>query len=402
MVSFNSLILVLHFIFLYFQFAKMASPKLDQDKTTAEYLLSHGYAVQTHKVITEDGYILTLWRIPRNLSYTGPRGPPVLLHHGIMDTGFSFLFQSIEKNLPIMLVDHGNFDVWIANSRGNIESLEHVTKNSQDYSGDYWDFSWDEMATYDLPAVIKYISAETEHEKIKYVCHSQGCTILLALSCMNLDFINKHIEQVVMLAPALYFIHQKSWILRFLLEKFEVLGIFDFLHLKNGFAMPSMSWLSKFLGNHFPRLWLAILNLFLGRTNEEHIDINRVPVIASHELGGTSLQNMKHWDQGLDSDKFRKMDFGEKENIKRYGQPTAPEYNITNLKFVQFPSAIYAFENDTLITPEAVKRLSDLLPEGSTKIELVKDANHVSGYWGEITAKGIFPFIELLFQRKVY
>ena len=38
----------------------------------------------------------------------------------------------------------------------------------------FWAFSWDEMAKYDLPAMIEHVTNVTKQPKIFYVGHSQG------------------------------------------------------------------------------------------------------------------------------------------------------------------------------------------------------------------------------------
>jgi len=40
--------------------------------------------------------------------------------------------------------------------------------------------SWDEMANYDLPALLNYVLNVTSHEKLFYVGHSQGALIAFA------------------------------------------------------------------------------------------------------------------------------------------------------------------------------------------------------------------------------
>ena len=42
------------------------------------------------------------------------------------------------------------------------------------------DFSWDEMAAFDLPAVADYIAKQTASSSLAYVGHSQGTTAGLA------------------------------------------------------------------------------------------------------------------------------------------------------------------------------------------------------------------------------
>lgn len=71
------------------------------------------------------------------------------------------------------------FSVFVGNVRGNTFSRNHTTLDPDEEQ--FWKFSWHEMAVYDLSAIIDYILTKTKQDKIIYVGHSQGSTILLAL-----------------------------------------------------------------------------------------------------------------------------------------------------------------------------------------------------------------------------
>jgi hypothetical protein len=57
----------------------------DVDKSIKQICKENGFAVEEHMVTTEDGYILTLFRLPGLLqdSLPRPRKPVVLLQHGL-------------------------------------------------------------------------------------------------------------------------------------------------------------------------------------------------------------------------------------------------------------------------------------------------------------------------------
>jgi lysosomal acid lipase/cholesteryl ester hydrolase len=46
--------------------------------------------------------------------------------------------------------------------------------NASDY--EFWDFSFEEISTYDTPAVVSYILNVTGAAKVAFVGHSQGTT----------------------------------------------------------------------------------------------------------------------------------------------------------------------------------------------------------------------------------
>ena len=70
-----------------------------------------------------------------------------------------------------MLADSG-YDVWMGNVRGNTYSRNHTTTSPK--SPKFWDFSFDEMAAGDLPAMVNYVTETTGRSKIFYIGHSQG------------------------------------------------------------------------------------------------------------------------------------------------------------------------------------------------------------------------------------
>ena len=51
--------------------------------------------------------------------------------------------------------------------RGNIFSRAHIALSPSDPA--FWDFSWDEMADGDLPALTDYVLAATGRPKLGYV-----------------------------------------------------------------------------------------------------------------------------------------------------------------------------------------------------------------------------------------
>lgn len=78
--------------------------------------------------------------------------PVVLLYHGLTLTSEVWI-SNIEKerNLALQLADQG-YDVWMGNARGNKYSHAHLTKDPN--HADFWQFSIDEFALFDLPDTI--------------------------------------------------------------------------------------------------------------------------------------------------------------------------------------------------------------------------------------------------------
>ena len=63
-----------------------------------EIIRHRGYPVEVHDVITEDGYILQLHRIPHGRKRKPP-GRPVFLQHGVLNTAAVWVLNPTEKSL---------------------------------------------------------------------------------------------------------------------------------------------------------------------------------------------------------------------------------------------------------------------------------------------------------------
>lgn len=138
--------------------------------------MSNGFNFEEHTILTEDGYILTAHRIPCSL--TECQKEPVMLQHGLLDNSATWIIFNKTYDLPYILAKQG-YDVWMTNNRGNIHSLGHtdpIDHNWRDTFSAFWDFTYDELAKYDVRAHLDYITKTTGSDKLIYVGHSQGTT----------------------------------------------------------------------------------------------------------------------------------------------------------------------------------------------------------------------------------
>jgi lysosomal acid lipase/cholesteryl ester hydrolase len=58
-----------------------------------DYCKYYNYPVETHKVITDDGYILTVFRIQRKRSIIKEGLKPIFLQHGLLDCSDTWLIN---------------------------------------------------------------------------------------------------------------------------------------------------------------------------------------------------------------------------------------------------------------------------------------------------------------------
>jgi hypothetical protein len=85
--------------------AKVVPADPDVGKNMVEIVQTRGYSIDTHYVTTSDGYILTVFNIPRskNAPADSPRNSkPVLLQHGLLDSSFTWVnnFENVSLYLP--------------------------------------------------------------------------------------------------------------------------------------------------------------------------------------------------------------------------------------------------------------------------------------------------------------
>ncbi|XP_042877823.1 LOW QUALITY PROTEIN: lipase lipl-4-like [Penaeus japonicus] len=140
-----------------------------------------GYPVEVRHVTTEDGYTLELHRIPHGVSSRArspPLGPVALLYHGLYGSSADWILNTADEALAYIMADAG-YDVWLANARGNTYSRAHRTLDPKDI--EFWDFSWDQIADHDLPAIIDYVLRTTGKKDLFYVGFSMGTTVFFAM-----------------------------------------------------------------------------------------------------------------------------------------------------------------------------------------------------------------------------
>lgn len=90
------------------------------------------------------------------------------------------------------------YDVYLINCRGDRYSEQHTTLNSRQSA--FWNFTWQEMARYDLPETITAILERTGSTTIQCAGHSQGATIILALLATQPHY-NQIITHAGLFAP---------------------------------------------------------------------------------------------------------------------------------------------------------------------------------------------------------
>ncbi|KAJ6651144.1 hypothetical protein lerEdw1_000764 [Lerista edwardsae] len=177
--------------------ARDANPEVYMN--VSDMIRYRGYPSKEYEVLTDDGYYLTLNRIPcgrKKLAVKGPK-PAVLLQHGIFGEASYWVENMANNSLGFILADAG-YDVWLGNNRGTSWSQRHLHFSKDQEK--FWDFSFHEMAMNDLPAMINFILKKTRQKQLYYVGYSQGSTIgFIAFSSM--PELSQKIKMFFALAP---------------------------------------------------------------------------------------------------------------------------------------------------------------------------------------------------------
>lgn len=359
-----------------------------------QLIAKYGYPIEVHHVTTDDGYILELHRIPhgRKTSHNSLHEPnlnsfenevtgkmPVFMQHGLMSSSSSWVLGPVDK-APAYMMANAGYDVWLGNARGNRYSKNHTHLSPKDK--EFWDFSWDEMAEHDIPAVIDYILEETKHSQLYYIGHSMGTTIFYGCMSSHPQY-NKKIKAMFGLGPVATVKHIISPIkylapfandIHILLN---LLGDYEFLPYNRKYV----EW-TEFVCTHFryEKLMCRDALFFLCGFDAHQFNMTWLPVILSHGAEGTSTMTVVHYAQEVNTGAFEHYDFGKSENIRRYHQPTPPKYNLKN---VTAPVALIWAQNDWLADPEDIVYLASELPNLVLNIKMpLPDFNHMDFIWG--------------------
>ena len=93
---------------------------------------------------------------------------------------------------------------------------------------EFWSWSWDEMAKYDLPAMLNYTLEYTGKEKIHYVGHSMGTTTYMAMNSVDQSWADR-VELAVLLAPVAFMDNMESP-LKYLTPFIGAFDVMIFMH----------------------------------------------------------------------------------------------------------------------------------------------------------------------------
>ena len=97
-----------------------------------------------------------------------------------------------QASRPGYILADAGYDVWLGNYRGNTYSRNHTYLNPDAWlNHHFWDFTWDEMAKYDIPSMVEKVLEVTGEEELFYAGHSMGTTAFMAMGHYRPDILDK-------------------------------------------------------------------------------------------------------------------------------------------------------------------------------------------------------------------
>lgn len=335
---------------------------------TPQIIESRGFEYELHNVVTLDGYILGVHRIIH--PYVNHTRAAVLIMHGIGCSSVNFLVTGpggyidepisvVGPNVGFELAKRG-YDVWLLDQRGTPFSSGHLVYDSK-RDKSYYDFSLDEFALLDLPAVIDYMQKVTGRLQIGYIGHSQGTTIMFML-LSRIHKYNDIIYPFIALAPV--FRLDYAYPNLFPVNVIQLKGLTAKVLVKNGGKIVNDKvgeiiekvCIPKKVRNTFCILALSLLNALIGfgPLNKE-----RSPIGYTGAYFTISAYQGAQYLQIARERRVQMCDFGMDKNMRLYGQARPPLYNaarITNKNIALFTS-----EKDLYGDPRDVAILKNLL-----------------------------------------
>ncbi|XP_057951337.1 uncharacterized protein LOC131146070 [Malania oleifera] len=352
-------------------------------RTCQDVIRELGYPYEAIHVVTTDGYVLLVERLPRRDARKA-----VYLQHGILDSSMGWVSNGVVGSPAFAAFDQG-FDVFLGNFRGLV-SREHVDKNIS--SQRYWQYSINELGTKDIPAIIEKIhqvktselkcsrpiTEETNDDqpyKLSAVCHSLGgAAILMYVITRQIEEKSHRLSRMILLSPAGF--HEDSNRMFSVLEcLFLALApilepIVPGMYIPTRFFRMLLNKLARDFHNYpaFGGLVQTLVGYFLGGDSSNWVGVLGLPHYNMNDMPGLSFRVAHHLAQMKRARKFKMYDYGSAHaNMEMYGSPEpldlGKSYGLINV-----PVDLVAGRIDQVIRPSMVKKHYNLMKESGVEV----------------------------------
>ncbi|CAH2236231.1 jg22042 [Pararge aegeria aegeria] len=329
-----------------------------------------GYQSESHTVITSDGYILEMNRIPNPRFQIGPirprNKPVVFLMHGLQSAFTSFIAAGPRISLAYILADAG-YDVWMGNARGVVNSRRHVWLNP-DHEEDrlkFFDFTFEDIATKDLPTMIDYVLRTTQQRQLNYIGHSQGGTSFLVLNSLMPAY-NKKFLSVHLLAGVGYQNYFPNNALSIAATSTDLIyaiavnaGSVELLGPNNDVIIDvEVAGELKLCNSELEQSSPLLCKI------KSAYSIMRGIFAPLESLAGASIKQYAHFGQNIRDKAFRRWNYNPLKNLWLYGSVTPPDYDIS---LVTADITMHYTVGDTLLHENDVLNMVKALPNARAR-----------------------------------
>ncbi|KAJ8123519.1 hypothetical protein O1611_g9569 [Lasiodiplodia mahajangana] len=272
---------------------------------------TYGYTAEEHVVQTKDGYLLGLhrlaWRkgeedVKVNNGPSSVKKRIVYLHHGLLMNSEVWVCQTdAQRCLPFVLVERG-FDVWLGNNRGNKYSKKSIKCSPN--STEFWNFSIDEFAFYDIPDSIQYILDATKQPSLSYIGFSQGSAQAFASLAVN-PKLNDQVNVFIALAPAMSVPGLHNGVVDALIKASP--QVLFLLFGRRSILSSATTWQSIL----YPPIFIKLIDMgnnFLFGWKSKNMSVSQKLAAYPHLYSFTSTKSVVHWFQIIRNKSFQMFD----------------------------------------------------------------------------------------------
>ena len=305
-----------------------------------QLITKYGCIGESHIVKTPDDYELKLYRV--NKDEVSSSKPPVFIQHGIFSDSVAWVLNK-ERSLAFKLAEAG-YDVWIGNNRGDVYSRANTKYNPDKQGKEFFDYSFYDLGKIDAPTQIDYVLSQTGRSKLSYIGHSQGTSQMFSALSFNHGDLQDKLNIFIALAPIV-----------------QLKDSSDNMMQKASYIWPSLQRTAKFfkayeIGNptelsamtgfcsYFRPLCNSITYWFSLCTPSS--DYERCLVDHGRQSSGTSLKELIHYAQIVNTGEFKLFDYGsDRANKEVYGSKTVPPIPIEDIKKVPIAYLVGALDD---------------------------------------------------------
>lgn len=354
----------------------------------------YGYYAEEHIVHTKDGYLLGIHRLPykKGEEHSGERvnagpgttrKPVVYLHHGLlMNSEVWVCITEEERCLPFALVNQG-YDVWLGNNRGNKYSKKSTRLSPT--STEFWNFSMDQFAFYDIPDSIDYVLSTTSQASLSYIGFSQGTAQAFATLSIH-PALNDKINLFIALAPAMSPAGLSNGIVDALVKTNP-----DILFLAFG-RKSILSSATMWQSILYPPIFVRLIDMSLGflfAWSGRNISLHQKLAAYPHLYSFTSTKSVVHWFQIIRNKSFQMYDDDASSSWsigasnRHYKVARFPTRNIKT------PIVLVYGGSDSLID---IRVMLKELPRHTMATE-IPHFEHLDFLWAQDVDKLVFPHV---------